>query len=68
MVERGPTVALDLTHVLCALYTYSQVQLSDFFWLDDDSSWFSLALALVTLSPILLMVALVYCSSPYVIF
>ncbi|KAF8704507.1 hypothetical protein AX14_013928 [Amanita brunnescens Koide BX004] len=38
MAERGPTVALDLTHVLY-----------------DESSWFSLALALVTLSPILLM-------------
>ncbi|KAF8347907.1 PAP2-domain-containing protein [Amanita rubescens] len=38
MAERGPSVALDLTHVLY-----------------DESSWLELALAFVTLSPILLM-------------
>ncbi|PPQ91884.1 hypothetical protein CVT25_000759 [Psilocybe cyanescens] len=54
----GPRASLDLTHVLCAFSCESdlifvldlQCRL-----LDDDSSYFSLALALVTLSPILLM-------------
>ena len=44
---------------MCVVYPFF-VQLSDFFWLDDDLSWFSLALALEMLSPILLMVVLVY--------
>ncbi|KAJ6619874.1 hypothetical protein B0H10DRAFT_2023793 [Mycena sp. CBHHK59/15] len=47
--SHGPQASLDLTHVLC-MYLFP-------FPGYDDSSYFSLALALMTLSPILLMPA-----------
>jgi hypothetical protein len=49
------TASLDLTHVLCATFHFIlNFGLTGF--LDDESSIISLALALITLSPILLMV------------
>jgi hypothetical protein len=58
VMPNGPQTSLDLTHVLCMplfsilriIITYTQSRP------DDDSSLLSLFLALITLSPILLMV------------
>jgi hypothetical protein len=57
METPGAKGSLDLTHVLCqAVYEYLRNSgLNPL--ADDESSYTSLALALVTLSPILLMVS-----------
>lgn len=46
--------SLDLTHVLCKDPASVSKMLFDGH-IDDDSSYFSLTMALITLSPILLM-------------
>ena len=56
----GPRASLDLTHVLCESYRF--VVLGQFIHetnrkADDDSSVFSFLLAVITLTPILLMVS-----------
>lgn len=53
---QGPQASLDLTHVLCMHWHPLCSLLLTGLDTDDDSSLFSLALALITLSPILLMV------------
>lgn len=54
-MHEGPRTSLDVTHVLCKCPPNVSRQI--LIWLtDDDSSLFSLGLALITLSPILLMV------------
>jgi hypothetical protein len=53
---RDQTTSLDLTHVLCEYTPMPTWGATNIIITDNDSSLFSLGLALVTLSPILLMV------------